>query len=597
MRKVLYTLLTLVGVLVLAVVGAGFYVVSSLNLGEDERATPVPSFSSIRNIETGEVVGFVDGHDAHAWMGIPYAAAPVGDLRWRAPQPAIPHQGRFEALTPIAQCPQFAGELVGKEDCLGLNIWTPIIAAELVPSGDDLMPVMFWIHGGGNSIGNGASDMYNGSLMASEHKVAVVSINYRLGPLGWFSHPALRGTARNPEDASGNYGTLDIIHALKWVQANIEAFGGDPNNVTIYGESAGGVDVLTMMASPLAKGLFHRAIVQSGGYSPESIEVAENYADEGGHRLSSREVVTKLLLADGTAANAESAREQQESMSEEALASYLRSKPPAEFFAAYRGSGGSLSMLGNPDVFADTHVLPDVPATELFSDPANYNAVPLIIGTNRDEVKLFQFLGGEQVKRFMGVPYSLVDEVAYERTNRYGSDMWKARSVEAISMAITGSGAPPVFAYRFDVDDLRDLGIVDFKQLLGAAHALEIPFVFGNFGGAFDFIHPPSWRDQRDLLSGAMMSYWAEFAYTGDPGTGRLNEQPQWTSWRSEPDADRILIFDYESDQGIVMSDLLITADDVRQRFLGDTSFETDEAFCAAYESTFNEPADVERCL
>ncbi|MCB1694514.1 MAG: carboxylesterase family protein, partial [Pseudomonadales bacterium] len=202
---------------------------------------------------TGDVVGFVDRFGARAWLGLPYAQPPVGDLRWRAPQPPRREAGLREALLAGNACPQKPSLLTtdteaavtGSEDCLTLNIWSPPNAVNL--------PVMFWIHGGGNTIGHGAG--YNGAYLATERKVVVVTINYRLGLFGWFRHPALaRGDAL---DDSGNYGTLDMIAALNWVRDNIGQFGGDAGNVTVFGESAGAKDTLSMMASPLAKGLFH----------------------------------------------------------------------------------------------------------------------------------------------------------------------------------------------------------------------------------------------------------------------------------------------------------------------------------------------------
>ncbi|MEX0940970.1 MAG: carboxylesterase family protein [Pseudomonadales bacterium] len=579
----------------------GFIVV--WNVDRSDEVMPVASPDTLRSLESGDVLGFVDRFNAHAWLGIPYALPPVGAQRWRAPGSPHKWRGRLAALEAGNVCPQVStgergrsGQLIGNEDCLYLNVWAPAFGVGQVPTGPERLPVMFWIHGGGNSIGHGASAMYNGALLASEQRLVVVSINYRLGPLGWFRHPSLRRTAESPETASGNFGTLDIIAALKWVRRNISQFGGDPGKVTIFGESAGGVDVLTMMASPLAAGLFHGAIVQSGGYDPDSVELAENFMDAGGHRLSSREVVSKLLLADASADSPGAAREIQQTMPDAGLADYLRSKSVSELFVIY--SSGSFGMLQNPDVFADGFVLPNLPVESVFSDPANYNAVPLIIGTNRDEVKLFQFLDNSMVKKFFGLPYQIVDPVAYERSNRYGSDLWKARSVDRLASIITASeDSEPVFAYRFDVDDLRNLGIVDFKDVLGAAHALEIPFVFGNFDGLLGFIHPASLIEEREILSGQIMSYWAEFAYHQAPGAGRQRQQIEWKPWRSDPDAQRIIIFDYESDEGIHLSSLLMTVDSVKQRFIADTTFESDREFCAAYKRLFNEDASVARCL
>lgn len=222
---------------------------------------------SLRTINTGQLVGFEDSYDTFAWLGIPYASAPTGNLRWRAPQAPQSWNGVRTAIQYGEPCMQFwgalagvdgnPGEVIGDEDCLSLNIWSPKKATSNTP-----LPVMVWIHGGGND--SGSANLYQGHHLAGTQNVVVVTLNYRLGLLGWLSHPAIRSSSANLADASGNFGTLDIIQALSWVRDNIMLFGGDPSNVTIFGESAGGRNVYSLMASPFAKGLFHKAIVQSG---------------------------------------------------------------------------------------------------------------------------------------------------------------------------------------------------------------------------------------------------------------------------------------------------------------------------------------------
>ncbi len=286
---------------------------------------PVADQSTLRQTPLGPVVGFVGAHGANVWLGIPYAAPPVGELRWKAPRPAQSWTAPRNALAIGNMCVQFPSLLsgagrnpskapVGNEDCLYLNIWAPPFSPADVPTGDKARPVMFWIHGGGNSIGHGGS--YSGARLATDHNLLVVTFNYRLGPFGWFSHPALRSADASAADNSGNYGLLDSIAALHWVRDNIAAFGGDPNNVTIFGESAGGGDVLALMASPLAKGLFQRAIVESGGLFVAPRSVAENYHDDAnpGHPFSGREVVNRLLVNDGKAADTAAAKTAQNAM-------------------------------------------------------------------------------------------------------------------------------------------------------------------------------------------------------------------------------------------------------------------------------------------
>ncbi len=298
-----------IAVVVLLILGALAYAFWP----KHQEPPPVADQSTLRQTPLGPVVGFTGKYGANVWLGLPYAAPPVGELRWKAPRPPQPWTTPREALAIGNMCVQFPSLLsgagrspdahapVGNEDCLYLNIWAPPFSPDNVPSGDKARPVMLWIHGGGNSIGHGGS--YSGARLATDHDVLVVTFNYRLGPFGWFSHPALRSADASAEDNSGNYGLLDSIAALHWVRDNIAAFGGDPNNVTIFGESAGGTDVLALMASPLAKGLFHRAIVESGGFFAAPRALAENYHDDAvpGHEFSSREVINRLLVRDGKA--------------------------------------------------------------------------------------------------------------------------------------------------------------------------------------------------------------------------------------------------------------------------------------------------------
>ncbi len=206
----------------------------------------------------GLIKGFADKGLTWCWKGVPYAAPPVGPLRWKAPvDPAA-----WDGIRDAKKFGSSASQLLpvvgakGSEDCLYLNIWRPRGEARG-------LPVYLFIHGGGNSIGTGSSRDYYGNAVAGKSNMVFVSVNFRLGVMGWFRHPAVTGSG-SAEDQSGNFGTLDLIKALEWVHENIEAFGGDPGNVTIAGESGGAMDVLSLLTSPLADGLFHRAVVESG---------------------------------------------------------------------------------------------------------------------------------------------------------------------------------------------------------------------------------------------------------------------------------------------------------------------------------------------
>ena len=277
-----------------------------------------PLAASLRHLPTGAVLGTRGLHGGHVWKGIPYAAAPVGKLRWRAPQPLEAWSGAREAIRFGSICPQFAsplggdhsapaGTIVGDEDCLYLNVYAPAFAADAVPTAKERLPVMFWIHGGGNTVG--ASSFYNASRLASEQNVVVVSANYRLGLRAWLRHPTPTA-GLDPIERSGNFGTLDLIAGLRWVRANVAGFGGDPANITIFGESAGGQNVFTLLGSPLASGLFQRAIAQSGGSWGSSIAEAEHFADdaEPGDPRSSGELLLELLQRDGRATDREQAK-------------------------------------------------------------------------------------------------------------------------------------------------------------------------------------------------------------------------------------------------------------------------------------------------
>jgi para-nitrobenzyl esterase len=443
---------------------------------------------------------------------------------------------------------------------------------------------MLWIHGGGNTIGHAGG--YDGSVFVEQHRVVFVTINYRLGPLGWFSHPALRGDDASPEDQSGNYGTLDVIRALTWVRSNIMAFGGDPGNVTVFGESAGARNTVMTMLSPKARGLFHRAAVQSGGSTTITRARGENYrdAEDPGHGSSSREVINRLLIADGIAADRESAMAHQARMDEGEMAEYLRSKPAHDLLKAYPTRAGG--MLGVPQLFRDGVVLPAQDALEVFGDRRQYNAVPVILGTNRDEHKLFMIQDPEHVNRYLGFYIRLKDPERYELIDEYRTDMRKAGGVDGIAAVLRDSQGPSVYAYRFDWDEEPSILGMDLSVLLGAAHGMEIPFVFNNFGTSFTTRYTSSEENRpgREALGNSMSSYWAELAYTGSPGRGRDGQQPEWRAWDNTPGAkDKFIIFDTADDGGIRMSSDTIGVDDLRGRLLAETRFKDQEEHCRMY--------------
>jgi para-nitrobenzyl esterase len=533
--------------------------------------TPPPSAdaASRRTLASGDVVGFQSAYQAHAWLGIPFAAPPTGDLRWRAPQPPARWGGVRESLVAGSPCPQFAsrlvseiaepGSLIGDEDCLYLNVYAPRFAPGEVPSGKARLPVMLWIHGGGNTIGHAA--YYNGGNLAATHRVVVVTTNYRLGAFGWFRHPALAATAADALDASGNYGTLDLVQALKWVRENASAFGGDPANVTIFGESAGGANVVTLLVSPLGRGLFHRAVVQSGGTRSTTLAQASNLTDDPqpGERTSASEIALRLLVAEVRAADREAARAVAAAMAPADLARWLRGKSTAEILSAYEPGG--LAMYRAPNLLRDGTVLP---AEEIQPrlERGEFARVPVIFGTNRDETKLFQFMDPRQVRRWLWIFPRARDLERYELSAEYNSKMWKANGADEPAAAMRAAGHAPVYVYRWDWDAWPKSIFADLPVLLGAAHGLEIGFVFGHFstGRLSRFLYDEDNADSRAEMSRAMMSYWANFAYEGDPGRGRDGSLPRWGAWDdSSPAAPKFLVLDAPDGGGIRASSEALT--------------------------------------
>jgi len=569
-------------------------VIIYFNLAQEEEiatAPPQRDDVTLRTTTAGDIVGFIDRLGTRAWMGVPFAEPPVGELRWRAPLPPSRWQGTRQVLAAGNLCPQLssllsadansansddpASNMAGSEDCLYLNIWAPANAGSL--------PVMFWIHGGGNSIGHGGS--YNSAKLASSQRVVVVTINYRLGPLGWFSHPSL--ASGNPLDDSGNYGTLDVIRALRWTRDNIAQFGGNPDNVTVFGESAGAFDTLAMLASPLAKGLFHRAISQSGGFSATPMSVAQNLPSDGGHNYSATQILNRLLVADGTVGDMAAARSYQSDMGPLNVRDYLYGKSAADIFALF--DGGGFGMIDVPYNLADGHVLPDMTTAEIFSSAGNYNEMPVILGTNRDEPALFMAQSPEYLDTFLWVFPRLKNEAKYLRAVKYGALAWKERGVDSLAKYMTAAGNPNVFTYRFDWDEEGSTLGYDLSKALGAAHALEIPFVFGDFDGGLGLGDLYANSATREDLAASMMSYWAQFAYTGNPGRGRGDTEVAWLSWGS--DGKRSIILDTPEDQGIFMMADEVTIASLKNALASDDEIEDPRERCQLYISTFGRSA------
>jgi para-nitrobenzyl esterase len=359
-------------------------------------------------------------------------------------------------------------------------------------------------------------DLYDFSSMVKKHDVIVVSINYRLGPFGWFTHPSIQDLQLDL-DKTSNFGTLDIIAALEWVQSNISLFGGDPNNVTIFGESAGGHNVLSLLVAKQAKGLFHKAISQSGyttTYSKQSAYKQTSKSSTSKH--TSWSVVDKIIK--------DKSLDFTQDGNNIKLRGLLKSLTAEEFFKYYaeRPSYENLTILT-----ADGIVIPEIGLIKALSKKEYVNHVPTIAGSNKDEVKLwlasakyFVDLDYSFIGSIVGVPKVVLnDKGAFNLFNSYRSRAWKIRGVDEPLRSLNVSGNKDLYAYRYDWDDHRRFIIADFRELIGAAHATEIPLLTGNnkLVGDYGFLIYPRGPSKR-FTSKNMMHFWTNFAKYGEPG-------------------------------------------------------------------------------
>ncbi len=469
------------------------------------------------------------------WSDIPYAKPPIGDLRWKAPRKIaknsniiLPKNGNFciQRSSILGGSSQFSDDPIsGSEDCLYLDIYSP------KKKYNKSLPVMFWIHGGGNT--SGLKDLYDFSKFVKKHNVIVVVINYRLGPLGWFTHPAIQ-EFHDGLDKTSNFGTLDIISALEWVNKNISLFKGNPNNITIFGESAGAHNVLSLLVSKNSKGLFHKAISMSG-YT-ESISLKDAYKQDkqtSTSNYSSWEVVNKI-------ANDKLIENKKYSRNE--LREILYNISGKEFYQYYanRESFEELPLLTN-----DGLVIPKIGLKDALSKKEHVNIVPTIAGSTRDEVKIwlafseyFVTLDNSATSYIFGLPKVVLNnESAYEAFNYYRSSAWKIRGVNEPLNSLASAGNSELYSYRFDWDDRRRLIIANFKSLFGAGHALEIPLLTGStklVGGSpvSNFMYPKS--ISKFYTSKNMMKFWSNFAKYGEPGSSTNNVE--WHRYEVDED-------------------------------------------------------------
>jgi para-nitrobenzyl esterase len=493
---------------------------------------------------SGKVQGYLENKVMN-YDDIPYAKPPVGDLRWKAPREILDSERVIEnkdnnfCIQEPSSMGGAPGEgiLTGSEDCLYLDIKTP------KKNSLELLPVMFWIHGGGNT--SGLKDLYDYSTMVNRHDVIVVTINYRLGAFGWFTHPSIQGNQQGLDKAS-NFGTLDIIQALKWVNNNIELFGGDSNNITIFGESAGGHNVLSLMVSPQAKGLFNKAISQSG-YTT-STSTVEAFAIDETHPTfnhTSNEVVKRLV-------------NNHDSLSSEDLYKRLLGLSAEEFFREYSDK----SNLEVPLLTNDGIVIPLEGLEKALSKSSYVSDVPFMAGSNRDEVKLWIGTAEYFVKldysffgSILGIPkVTLKDEDAFEAFNYYRSEAWKVRGVIEPISSLNKVGSKNTYAYKFDWDDHRRFIVADFKKLIGASHGTEISLITGNnkLVEGYGFLIYPAGPSKR-FISKNMMLFWSNFAKDGKPGvsTNGIN----WDLYNHSEGYKNFMILDNKKNMKVVNSD------------------------------------------
>jgi para-nitrobenzyl esterase len=458
----------------------------------------------------GGLISGTASDGVRSYKGIPFAAPPVRDLRWKPPQPVVAWEGVRECNSFGPECPQapypaasiyYTPPQKQGEDCLYLNVWTTANAGEK-------RPVMVWIHGGALTRGSGSHRTYDGAAFARKG-VVLVTINYRLGPLGYLAHPEL--TAESPNHSSGNYGALDQIAALKWVRKNIAAFGGDSNRVTVFGESAGSWSVNVLVASPLAKGLFHRAIGESGGQFGPAMHLKEDR-----NKLTSAE---KVGAAFAKAAGADSIKA-------------LRALPAERIVDVFNNDAEGRRFRSQPNV--DGWVLPDE-IRNIFSQ-GKQNAVPVLVGSNANEMttltvpaivprsleeyrKRIESQFGEQAKALESVYPVKNDADAAAAYLGCLRDVWFTLQMRTWARLTTAARAK-AWLYQFS-----HVPPNPNSKYLGAYHAGEIAYVFNNLNPQNGALQPADFA-----LAETMMGYWVNFATTGDPNGKGLAKWIQYNA-------------------------------------------------------------------